>query len=175
MIQRQRAVCHDGSSTRVAICRLQYGYTYVAVELKLSNISHREVLLGPDLGSVEGIEIEIVGLAFGNGLDTKVPFWVLAALDCGPEILAVEVRILSRQLQGFIPHETMHTKMRCEMELDEVGFSLGVQQLVSVYTKSVTRVSLVFCKDSGNLPLHHLSSISMTSTKSWDSVCTYSV
>ena len=141
---------------RVGICRLQYVDTYVAVEFKLSNISHREILFGPDLGGIEGVEIEIVSLTLGNCLDTKVPFGVLATLDCSPEILAVEVGILSCQLQGFVPHETVYTKMRCEVELDEVRLSLGVEQFVSVHTKPIHVISLVLSKDSVVLPLHHL-------------------
>jgi hypothetical protein len=102
-------------------------YTYVAVEFKLSDISDGEVFFGPDLGSVKGVELEVIGLAFGNRLNSKVPLGVLATLNCGPKILAMEVRILSSQLQGFIPHETVHTKVRCEVELDKIRLSLGVE------------------------------------------------
>jgi hypothetical protein len=102
-------------------------YTYVAVEFKLSDISDGEVFFGPDLGSVKGVEVEIISLAFGNCLNSEVPFGVLTTLNCGPKILAMEVGILSSQLQGFIPHETVHTKVRCEVELDKVRLSLGVE------------------------------------------------
>jgi hypothetical protein len=102
-------------------------HTYVAVEFKLSDISHGEVLFGPDLGSIEGVKVEIVGLTLRDCLDTKVPLGILTTLDCGPKILAVEVGILSRQLQSFVPDETVHTEMRCEVELDKVGFALGIE------------------------------------------------
>jgi hypothetical protein len=102
-------------------------HTYVAVEFKLSDISHGKFLFGPDLGSIQGVKVKIVSLTLRDCLDTKVPLGVLATLDCGPKILAVEVGILSRQLQGLIPDETVHTKMRCEVELDKIGFALGIE------------------------------------------------
>jgi hypothetical protein len=115
------------NSRRVGIYSLQRVYTYVAVEFKLSDISDGEVFFGPDLGCVKGVEVKIIGLAFGDRLDTEVPFRVLTTLNCGPKILAMEVGILSSQLQGFIPHETVHTKVRCEVELDKIRFSLRVE------------------------------------------------
>lgn len=68
----------------------------------------------------------------------------------------MEVRVLSCQLQGFVPHETVHTKVRCEVELDEVGLSLGVEQFVSVHTESTIWSAWFSAQDSDALPLHHL-------------------
>lgn len=124
---------------KAALCDrvMRRDYTYVAIKFEFSDVSNWEVLFGPDLGSIQRVEIEIVRLAFRDGLDTEVPFRVLASLDCGPKILAVEIGVLASQFQGFVPNETMHTKVRCEVELDEVGLPLGIEQLVSVYTESL--------------------------------------
>lgn len=109
----------------------------VTVKFQLADVPDGDLLLGPDLGCVENVELKVVLLGLWDNLDTKVPLWIGLVLNGFPQILTVEVRILTGQLQSFIPDKTVDTQVRGEVELDKVAFTLGVHQSVCVDTKAL--------------------------------------
>jgi len=62
---------------------------WIAVEFHLSDFHEREVGVGPDLGEIERIPLELVGLLLGHDLDFEGPAWELAVVDGGEEIALV--------------------------------------------------------------------------------------
>lgn len=49
----------------------------------------------------------------------------------------MEVRVLTGDLESFIPHQTMDAKLGCEMELDKVSLSSFVDQSIGVHTETL--------------------------------------
>ena len=109
----------------------------VAVKLHLTNVADGDEVLGPDLGGIENIKVELVLVLLGNGLDTKLPLGVGAVLNGLPEILAMEIRVLTSQLQGLIPDEGVDTELGSPDELDKVTLALGVDESKGVDTESL--------------------------------------
>lgn len=109
----------------------------IPVELELSDVSDGDQLFRPHLGSIKDVELKVVLLGFGNDLDTELPLRVRTALNGGPEILAVEVGILSCNLQGLVPHEAVDTELGSEDELDKVPLALVVNEGVGVDTETL--------------------------------------
>ena len=110
---------------------------YVTVELEFAKVSHWEFFFGPDLGSIQRVEFEVVSLVLGDGLDTKFPLGVLSSLNRGPEIFAMEVRILAGQFQSLVPYKAVHTEMRREVEFDKMALAFVVDQSVCVHTEAL--------------------------------------
>ena len=70
----------------------------VSVQLHSSDVLDRDELLGPDLGSVENVERELVLVLLRDDLDSELPSRVGSSVDGVVEISSVEVRILSIEL-----------------------------------------------------------------------------
>lgn len=63
--------------------------------------------LGDDLGRVEHIERQRLCSFKVEGLYREVPLGVIALVDRFPQVTAVEVRIGTRNLHGFIPRRRL--------------------------------------------------------------------
>lgn len=72
----------------------------VSVQLHGSDVLNGDELLGPDLGSVEHVEGELVLVLLRDDLDSELPSRVGSSIDGVVEISSVEVRILSVELEG---------------------------------------------------------------------------
>ena len=93
----------------------------VLVELHLADISHGDQFFGPDFRGIENVKVELVLAALWNDLDAEFPGWVDAHIDSCIEIFAVEIGILTSELEGFVPDERMNAQRGGEVELDEVS------------------------------------------------------
>lgn len=71
----------------------------VSVQLHSSNVLDGDQLLGPELGSVENIERELVFVLFRDDLDSELPGRVRPSVDGVVEIPSVKVGILSVELR----------------------------------------------------------------------------
>ncbi|KAI9166472.1 LOW QUALITY PROTEIN: putative two component histidine kinase [Paramyrothecium foliicola] len=100
----------------------------VAVELELSDVSNGDDVLGPDLGGVENVKVELVLAGLGQNLDTKLPLGVGAVLNGLHEVLAVEVGVLAGQLEGLVPDERVDAQLRGEVKLDKGALALCVDE-----------------------------------------------
>lgn len=56
-------------------------------------------------GRIKQIEIEFVLVGFFDHLHAQLPLEVVAHFDGLPQVAAVEVGVLARQLQGLIPDQ----------------------------------------------------------------------
>lgn len=116
---------------------LREEFVDVAIKFKLSNVPDRHLIFRPDLGCIKDVKVKIVFLIFRNDLNPKVPLWVSPVVDCFHEVLPMEVRILSGQLESLIPHEGMDTQVRRKVELDEMPLASGIYELESIDAKSL--------------------------------------
>lgn len=73
------------------------------VELHGTNVADGELVFRPELGGIERVKLKLVKVCFRNSLDTKLPLGVCSVRDRFFKILAVIVRILTSELQSFIP------------------------------------------------------------------------
>ena len=80
---------------------------------------HRHQLLGNDLGRVEDVEAEALGLLLGEDLQAELPLGIVAGLDRFPQVAAVEVGIGAGDLDRLVPDQRMGAGDRLPVELDE--------------------------------------------------------
>ena len=78
----------------------------------LADRHHRHQLLGHDLGRVEHVEGERLGLLFGEDLQPELVLRIRAGLDRLPQIAAMEVGVGARDLDGFVPHQRVRAGLR---------------------------------------------------------------
>jgi len=109
----------------------------VAVELEFTDVAEGNLLNRPDLGSIKNVKLKVVLIRLLDKLDVHVPFGVGTRIDCGVEILAVEVRILTSKLESLVPDKAVYTKMWSEVELDKSALALVVVKSVGVDTESL--------------------------------------
>ena len=109
----------------------------VLVQLELTNVSDGDKLLRPDLGSVQDVKIEVVLLGLWEDLDTELPLGVSATVDSHPQVLAMEVGVLTSNLESLVPDETVDTELGGEVKLDEAPLALGVDECVGVDTETL--------------------------------------
>jgi hypothetical protein len=98
---------------------------------------NRNYILRPNLGRVENIELKVILLGFRDTLDTKLPFWKGLVVNGLVKILSMEVRILTGELEGFIPHERVHAELRREVKFDESPFAAAVDKTEGVHSKTL--------------------------------------
>ena len=104
----------------------------VTVELEVTDLDARVVLLGPDLGQVEGVEAVVFCLIHRHDLHVDVPLREVAALDGVPQVLAVIVGVDSGHLGGLGVGEVLDALLADEVVLDPEGLAGGVDPLEGV-------------------------------------------
>lgn len=109
----------------------------VTVELHLADIADWKDILGPDLGRIEDIEVEFILAGLWADLDAKFPGWIGTLLDCVPEVAAMEIRVISCELQSFIPDQRVHAESRRPVELHERADAFGIGKGKCVDTKTL--------------------------------------
>ena len=82
----------------------------VAVEHHAADRRHRHQLLGNDLGGVEHVEAELLGLLLGEDLQAQLPLGILARLDRFPQVAAVEVGVGAGDLHRLVPHQRVRAQ-----------------------------------------------------------------
>ena len=82
--------------------------------LRLSTIRpigcERHELFGNDLGRVEHVEAEAVGVLLGEHLHGELPFGIGAGFDRFPQVAAVEIGVGAGDLDRFVPCERMRAR-----------------------------------------------------------------
>jgi len=110
----------------------------VLVENHLTNLAERELLLWPDVGQVEDVNLlvlpEVLSLLWCHSLNHDIPAWVFTVLDGVVEILLVSIwRVLGRVL---LSDETS-ALLGLEVDLSVNPVTLLVDKLHGVTSVSV--------------------------------------
>ena len=92
----------------------------IAVQHQLADRHDRHQLLGHDLGRVEHVEGERLGLLLGEDLQAELVLRVGAGLDGLPQVAPMEVGIGAGDLDRLVPHQRVRAGARRPVELDEV-------------------------------------------------------
>lgn len=104
----------------------------VTVEGKLPEAAEGHFGLRPDLGEVEDVPAELLGLFGGENLDVAGPGGVLAALDGVEEVLGVPVGVSGGEVAGFFVGEGLVALICLAVDLDVVKGAIGLDPFVGV-------------------------------------------
>ena len=96
----------------------------VAVEHHAADLPHRHQLLGNDLGRVEDVEAEAIGLFLGEDLQAELVLRIRARLDRFPEVATMEVGVGAVDLDGLVPDHRVRAGDRLPVELAEARLAL---------------------------------------------------
>ena len=128
----------------------------VAVQHHSTHRPHRHEFFGDQLGGVEHIEAEGLGLFFAEQLQTEFPLGVLARLDGFPQVTTVKVRIGSRNLHGLVPHQRMRAELGLPMKLHELGRAFGSDEAKGVHAKALHHAKTARDGAVGHHPHKHV-------------------
>ena len=104
----------------------------ILVERELPYPAKRHILLRPDLGQVEDIPAELLGLLGSKDLNVNCPARIFTALDCLEEILGVPVGVFRRHFAGFFVVESLATLVGLAMDLDIDKRAVRLGELISM-------------------------------------------
>ena len=80
---------------------------------------HGELVLGPDLGVVERIEVELGVLAVAHDLHLHLPLGEVAALDGVVQVFGGVVEVGGLDRVGFLLRQVLHAELGDPVILDE--------------------------------------------------------
>ena len=128
---------HDMRRAEGHLLRLGKKVVWVAVEHHAANDLYRHQFLGDELGGVQDVKAELVGLLLAEDLHAQLPFWEGTSLDPFPQISAVEVRVGAGNFHGFVPHQRLRAVFGLPMELDERRLACLIHQAKGVHAKAL--------------------------------------
>ena len=101
-------------------------------EGELAKWSQWDLALWPDLGQVENVPAELLGLLRREDLNVDGPGWVVSPVDGVEEIFSVPVWVLRRHLASFGIVEGLVALISLQVYLDIVESSIRLSELVGV-------------------------------------------
>lgn len=107
------------------------------VQLHNPNGLQRSTLFGNDLGGIKNIESISENILFLDDLDIELPLRPVSRLDCFPEVVAVIVCILARDVLSFVPNKAGLALLSLPMPFDELRVSVFCYKTESVDAKSI--------------------------------------
>ena len=127
---------HDVAGVKGDLLGLGEVVVDIAVQGHLADPLHRHHFLGNQLGGVQQVEREAVFVFLGHDLHAEFPFREIAIVDRVPQVAAMEVRILSGDLQRFRPDHRMHAEQRLPVELHEARAAIGGDEAEAVHAEA---------------------------------------
>ena len=109
----------------------------VAVQDHASHRLHWNEFFGYQLGGIEYIEAEFIGLRLGEGLQAQLPFRIIAGFDGLPQVAPMKVRIRAPDLHRLIPDQRVRAQQRLPMELAEHRIAALIDEPERVDTESL--------------------------------------
>lgn len=94
----------------------------------------------------------------GKCLNAKLPLRVHTLVDCFIQILAMEIWILPRKLQSFVPHQRMDAKGRSKVKLYKMTDAVLVDQSKRVNTKPLHHAEASWYTTVRHSPHEHVRS-----------------
>jgi hypothetical protein len=129
-------------------------FLWFPIQNQLPNLLKGHKFFGPYFGRVKDVKIEVMFLRSWDGLDAKLPPWESAIFYSLIQVFPMEVyqevrplnrdkgrrkltRILARNLESFVPNQTMNTQFRNPMEFDEKLLSRERVESIRVDTEAL--------------------------------------
>ncbi len=95
----------------------------VAIEREAAHCAQRHQLFRNQFRGVEHVKGPALGVLFGKDLQRQIPLRKVAALNRGPQIAPIEIRIGSADLDGLVPDERVRALRRLPVELAQPRLS----------------------------------------------------
>ena len=127
-IVREVETRHDVRGAERDLLRLGEEIVGVAVQDHPADRSQRRQLLGHELGRIEHVEAQLLGLLLGKHLEIQLVLGERPGLDRLPQIAPMKVRIRTRDFHRLVPVERVRSGDGLPVELDEGRLALGVDQ-----------------------------------------------
>lgn len=118
-----------GEGGLLDLCEVVLG---VLVEGEFAEAAEGYFGLRPDLGQVEDVPAEFLGLFGAEDLHVAGPGGVLVAPDGVEEVLGVPVRVICGEFAGLCVSEGLVALVRLAVDLDVVESAVGLDPLVGV-------------------------------------------
>jgi hypothetical protein len=77
----------------------------IAIEHHATHGLYRNEFLRNQLGGVQDVETEFLGVGFGKDLKAEFPLRIVARFNCLPQISALKIRVRTHDLDGFVPNQ----------------------------------------------------------------------
>ena len=122
----------------------------------LADRRQRHQLLGHDLGRIEDVEAEALGLLLGEHLDAELVLGERAGLDRLPQVAAMEVGIGAGDLHRLVPVERVRAGDRVPVELHEARLALGVDEAEGVHAEALHHAVAARNRAVGHHPHQHV-------------------
>ena len=116
---------HDVADVEGDLLGLGEEVVRVAVERQPPDALDRHQLLGDELGRVEQVEAERELVLLLDDLEPELPLRVVPVLDRLPQVAAVEVGVLARDLLRLVPDDRVDAEQRLPVELHEARRALA--------------------------------------------------
>ncbi len=99
----------------------------IPIQHHAADNAERHELFGNELGRVEDVERQRVGLLLADKLHAEIPFGEIAGGNRFEQVAAMIVRIGSGDLDGLVPAGGLQAELGPPVELDEGRLVLVVQ------------------------------------------------
>ena len=138
----------------------------IAVQHHPADGRQRHQLFGNELGRVEHVEAEALGLLLGEDLQAELPLRKRARLDRFPQIAAMEVRIGAGDLHRLVPVQRMRAGERAPVKLHERRLALLVDEPERVHAEALHHAIAARDRAVGHRPTSACASIRASATRS---------
>ena len=128
----------------------------VGIQRQRANDAHRHLFFGDQLGRVEDVELKVIGKVVIKDLNAQIPLRVIARVDGIPHVAAVEIRVRAVDLERFVPDHRLNALLWLPMELNVMGFALGIDQPEGVHAKAFHEAEGTWDRPVRHLPNRHV-------------------
>ncbi|MGY4515198.1 hypothetical protein ACVWWW_000766 [Lysobacter sp. HA18] len=128
----------------------------IAIEHHAADRAHRNEFFRHDLGRIEHVETELLGLFLGEHLQAEFVLRVLPGFDRFPQVATVIVGIGAGNLDRFVPDQRMRAEHRRPVELDEDGAALRIDHAEGVHAEALHGAIAARDRAVAHLPQQHV-------------------
>ena len=101
---------HDVGGAKGDLLRFGEEIVGIAVEHHPPNRFHGNQFFRNELGGIQDIEAEFLGVCFRKYLHAQFPFGIVARLDRFPEVATVKVRVCAHDFHRFVPDQGVRSQ-----------------------------------------------------------------
>ena len=119
------------------LLRLREEIVRIAVQHHLPDRPQRHELFRDDLGRVEDVEAEALGVLLAEYLHAQLPFRIGARLYGFPQVPAVKIRVGAGDLDRLVPRERVRSGHRIPVKFNEARLARRVHEAERVHAESL--------------------------------------
>lgn len=102
------------------------------VQNQFADLLERHQFFRPHFRRIQDIKVKVMLAALRDGLNSELPSGICPMVDGLVQVFAVEIWILTRNFECFIPEKTVDAEFGNEMKFNEMAIALAVQKSVRI-------------------------------------------